>query len=182
MLNLNLGKLKQQSGAQMPVQIQAVCDPLAYGYPDWRFWGPIVFQGSADNKGDQIQVSGSFEASLVLGCSRCGQEVSSPVKLPFDELYTWLSANPDQDGEQDLHCFSGDSIDLMPEILRLIFWELPMKPLCQANCQGLCPNCGIDLNLTNCTCAQDQIDPRWEKLQKLLQEQSAKGGQNHGRT
>jgi uncharacterized protein len=175
MLKLSLGRLKHQSGTQMVVELTETCDPKAYDYQNLRLHGPVTFQGQAENQGELIQLNGVITAKLDMNCSRCGKELLLPLNLPFAELYTWLTESIDEDGEQDLHHFEGDNIDLTPEVLRLIFWDLPMKPLCQADCRGLCLHCGVDLNLNNCTCAEEQIDPRWEKLQKLLQDQSLKG-------
>jgi len=44
-----------------------------------------------------------------------------------------------------------------------------MKPLCHADCKGLCPQCGANLNLESCTCENVQVDPRLAVLKNLLQ-------------
>jgi uncharacterized protein len=44
---------------------------------------------------------------------------------------------------------------------------MPMKPLCKAECAGLCDICGKDLNQGECSCRQEQADPRWAELLKL---------------
>jgi uncharacterized protein len=45
---------------------------------------------------------------------------------------------------------------------------IPMKPLCTPNCQGLCPQCGVNLNIESCTCEKTSIDPRLAVLKELL--------------
>ncbi len=45
---------------------------------------------------------------------------------------------------------------------------MQMKPLCDENCKGICPNCGADLNAGTCRCDKQEIDPRLEVLKKLL--------------
>jgi len=48
--------------------------------------------------------------------------------------------------------------------------NLPMNPLCSADCQGLCPECGCDLNVEKCSCqvicAADKVSP-WSALDDL---------------
>jgi uncharacterized protein len=44
---------------------------------------------------------------------------------------------------------------------------LPMKPLCRADCQGLCPACGANRNVAPCTCAPKPPDPRLAVLRDL---------------
>ena len=51
--------------------------------------------------------------------------------------------------------------------------ELPFAPVCRPDCRGLCSRCGGDLNLGECTCAEPQIDPRWDGLETLLAELEA---------
>jgi uncharacterized protein len=45
---------------------------------------------------------------------------------------------------------------------------LPMKPLCAQACRGLCPECGANLNRTECGCQPKWEDPRLEPLKRLL--------------
>jgi uncharacterized protein len=43
---------------------------------------------------------------------------------------------------------------------------VPLNPLCQQDCAGICSRCGTDLNEGPCDCGED-IDPRWSALQDL---------------
>jgi uncharacterized protein len=69
-------------------------------------------------------------------------------------------------GEHDLisTCFSGDEIDLLPEIAEQVALEIPLKPLCSENCKGLCPVCGIDLNFGTCNCVIEQKQSKFAAL------------------
>jgi uncharacterized protein len=44
---------------------------------------------------------------------------------------------------------------------------LPMKPLCQEGCRGLCVQCGTNLNSASCECAPVWEDPRLAPLKGL---------------
>jgi uncharacterized protein len=44
------------------------------------------------------------------------------------------------------------------------------EALCQADCAGLCPQCGGNRNAGECQCVEAPIDPRWATLQTLLSE------------
>jgi uncharacterized protein len=48
---------------------------------------------------------------------------------------------------------------------------LPMKPLCAQSCRGLCPECGANLNRTECDCQPRWEDPRLAPLKGLLNHQ-----------
>lgn len=169
MLEIKLGRLKHDMGFTMPLELQAACDPAAIGYADILPAAPLEFYGRAENVLGEIHVSGRLTAELTLVCSRCGQPFPYRLTVPFAEVYSSQEVGPDSEGEQDKHQFSGDIIDITPEALRLLFEQLPMKPLCREDCRGLCLNCGADLNREACSCVRESIDPRWEKLRDLLQ-------------
>ena len=48
-------------------------------------------------------------------------------------------------------CLADAAFDLMGQAALLL--ELPLLPLCQDDCQGLCPTCGQNLNEGPCGCA-----------------------------
>ena len=57
--------------------------------------------------------------------------------------------------------------DLNDVIREALILALPIKPLCDPDCRGLCPNCGINLNEETCKCTSAEIDDRWEDLKDL---------------
>ncbi|HQE67620.1 MAG TPA: DUF177 domain-containing protein [Bacillota bacterium] len=46
--------------------------------------------------------------------------------------------------------------------------KLAMKPLCKADCKGLCTVCGKNKNSIDCQCKSEEVDPRMQALSKLL--------------
>jgi uncharacterized protein len=51
------------------------------------------------------------------------------------------------------------------------YLALPMKPLCRADCKGLCPMCGTNLNRGTCDCKREWKDPRLSALKELRDRQ-----------
>jgi len=172
---LSLGRLKHDLGYRLPLDLLAAVDTAAYGYDDMPLGGPLALAGLAENIAGEIHVTGQLSASLILRCSRCGAAIAQDLSIPFEEIYSSQDAPPDQTGERDKHVFSGAGADLTPEALRALFAELPMKPLCREDCRGLCPQCGAELNLGQCSCASQEIDPRWKKLLNMLNDEAGKG-------
>jgi uncharacterized protein len=50
-------------------------------------------------------------------------------------------------------------LDLTEATRQYIETEIPLQPLCQEGCHGLCPRCGANLNREECACALDAVDP-----------------------
>jgi uncharacterized protein len=61
----------------------------------------------------------------------------------------------------------GGSIDLSEVIREQMILAIPEVVLCKEDCEGLCDKCGKNLNLLNCKCKEDEIDPRWAALKNL---------------
>ena len=62
---------------------------------------------------------------------------------------------------------TGNAIDLAEIAREQILLELPQQFFCKDDCRGLCEKCGRNLNLKDCDCEDDEIDPRWAALKNL---------------
>ena len=45
--------------------------------------------------------------------------------------------------------------------------ESGLCTLCRADCKGLCPSCGTNLNRATCDCTRQWEDPRFAALKEL---------------
>ena len=169
MLKLQLGRLKHDTGFHMPVNLIASCDPASYGFKELILKESLRFSGYAENIDGEIEIRGQLSATILYYCSRCGKSFASKYNLPFEEIYSNLDIVLDQASERDKHIYNGATIDFTPEALRSLFELIPMKPLCRDDCKGLCAECGIDLNIQQCSCSENFPDPRWEKLRVMIE-------------
>jgi uncharacterized protein len=60
-----------------------------------------------------------------------------------------------------------ETIDVGTVIREDIVLNRPMQVLCEPNCEGLCPECGQNLNEGDCGHDQESVDPRLSKLQDM---------------
>jgi len=113
-----------------------------------------------------LLIRGSIDSQLDLDCVRCLESFVVPVTLELEETFRLSGASPTSDAP---YAVSGDGwIDLAPVLRELIWVSIPLKPVCNPDCRGLCPQCGANLNIESCTCQETQIDPRWALLKDLL--------------
>jgi len=114
-----------------------------------------------------LLVQGIVKSQLCLECVRCLESFVLPITLELEEIFRLPGAGA---STPDVSYVVGDDgwLDLAP-LLREDAWvAIPMKPLCHADCEGLCPQCGANLNLESCTCESAGIDPRLALLKDLL--------------
>ncbi len=104
----------------------------------------------------------------VAECVRCLTEFQQPLQTYFTELYAFSTA-PDLD-ETSLRLPESGFVDLAPLIREYLILEIPISPLCQPECKGLCPVCGENRNEVDCDHGPPDIDPRLAGLKSLLED------------
>jgi len=111
-------------------------------------------------------VQGTVESQLRLECVRCLEPFALPITLELEEIFGLPGASPRQDVT---YVVSDDGwLDLAPLLREQSWVAVPMNPLCRADCKGLCPQCGTNLNRESCTCESTKIDPRLAVLKDML--------------
>lgn len=116
-----------------------------------------------------VMASGTVEAPWTGECRRCGGPVAGEVRTEVRERYV---AEGGTDVDDEAYPLANNELDLEPLARDAVLLELPLAPLCAPDCQGLCPQCGINRNEEECTCEQP-VDPRWSALDALRDEGSA---------
>ncbi|MDQ6927151.1 MAG: DUF177 domain-containing protein [Actinomycetota bacterium] len=130
-------------GTTVPAHMEVVVDALL----EW------VSEG--------VLASGEVVAGWEGECRRCLRWLHGEARADFRELF---EPRP-RDGET--YPLRHDHIDLEPLAREALLVSLPLAPVCAADCLGLCPTCGADLNAGPCNCPEPEGDPRWQALDAL---------------
>jgi len=108
-------------------------------------------------------------------CSRCLAAVQSPIEVCFQEEFIPVvdpvsGAHISAAEAEDNFVIDADlMLDLGEALRQYALMSSPNKPLCQSDCAGLCPACGVSLNEGPCSC-QSPDDERWRALTALKSE------------
>jgi uncharacterized protein len=148
-------------------------DEVAQTDDPYRILAPVELDFDIHKDHDKFRLEGTTRTELELPCSRCLEPFRMPVDASFDLRYlpaSELSSEGEretQDEDLDIGYYRDDQIDLNELLREQFYLALPMKPLCQEDCQGLCPQCGTNLNTSTCACEPDSVDPRLAALKSL---------------
>lgn len=139
----------------------------------FRVITPVDLELTIHKDQARFRLIGTVAAILELTCSRCLEPFSLPVASRFDLRYLPQSENIGDEREIQSDEFSesfyrDDVIDLGQLMEEQFYLALPMKPLCSADCKGLCSNCGTNLNVASCDCQVRWEDPRLAGLKALI--------------
>lgn len=140
------GEIRPEGAEDLPARCAHVQGTLVRVAEDY------VFDGS---------VSGTFEHA----CDRCLDPVST--RLEASVTWTFRKNVPAETFEEELDSesleedesvfgYEGAEIDLAPCVWEELVLLVPVKFLCKADCAGLCPHCGANLNRDVCACPREE--------------------------
>jgi uncharacterized protein len=124
---------------------------------------------TVEKDNDVVFVRGDFSARVPLACGRCLESYDVTVHPSVDARFVPGPATRGEErelGADDLETdvYHNGELDLTALLETEATLALPMKPLCREDCQGLCPVCGGNRNVTRCACETHAPDPRWAAL------------------
>lgn len=118
-----------------------------------------------------VLVSGTVHAPVAADCGRCLQPVTDELTADVQELFGY---EPDP-GDADLPVLNGDFIDAEPLFRDAVVLALPLNPVCDDDCAGLCSGCGEPWADLDDDHTHDHTDARWAPLAALHQTNDPSG-------
>ncbi|MBT2387522.1 DUF177 domain-containing protein [Streptomyces sp. ISL-11] len=123
-----------------------------------------------------VLVTGTARAPLTGECVRCLEPLERELDADFQEMYSYPDADARsrtadtdddaEDDEEDTLFLEDDLIDLEPVLRDAVVLSLPLQPVCQEDCPGLCSECGARL-ADDPDHHHESVDIRWAALQGL---------------
>lgn len=114
-----------------------------------------------------VLVTGSASAPVEGECVRCLEQLDQTLTVEFQELFLYDGADRAPDDEDELFELNGDLLDLEPVIRNAVVLALPLQPVCDESCPGLCADCGVRM-ADDPTHQHETVDTRWQALVGLL--------------
>ncbi len=114
----------------------------------------IKIVGEVEDAGKNFVVRGRIECQKHFTCDRCLTQATERQVHEFAE-------------EFDKSAAVDDLLDVTELLRDELLAAQPMKNLCKADCKGLCPVCGANLNDGDCGCDKRIVDPRLATLKDL---------------
>ena len=142
-----------------------------------EFLKPLNIRLKAFRVRELFEVQGTLQTSVRLPCSRCLKDFDTPLASDFELTYTKeMPGLMDVFDEEEIELrveeigmiyFKGEEINLQQGIQEQVVMAFPLKPLCDENCKGLCPECGSDLNQGDCGCKREPGSNKFAVLKNL---------------
>lgn len=120
-----------------------------------------------------VLVTATVTGPLAGECARCLEPFAAAITVRFQELFVLAGeAERGDDAQQDdAYQLDGSGLlDLEPALRDAVVLELPLSPLCEQECQGLCVECGVRLADAEPGHGHEQRGGMWAALQDFRAE------------
>lgn len=179
-MEIDISSIKGQPGAGIELEYDEECPELL---DEVKCLGPMHVSVRVENTRESMRVSGTLAASVELVCTRCLEPFTYQVESHFDEDFyptggeqhsMWLEQQKEPGSHPlglDDNFYSGNLLDVSQVVRDSFLMAIPLKPICESGCLGICPVCGVNRNKQKCQCKVDDTDPRLEILKGLIEQQ-----------
>jgi uncharacterized protein len=137
---------------------------------------PVELELRLESVMEGVLVTGTARASAKGECVRCLEPLEQVLAADFQEMFSYPDADDrsrpkaepvdDAEDDEDTLFLEDGLFDLEPVLRDAVVLALPMQPVCQDDCPGLCSECGARL-ADDPEHHHDAVDIRWAALQGL---------------
>lgn len=152
-------KINEIGAEGLPLHVPVTAEWLAAACPEAEMRpGPagLALDGRIDKTGEDYLVRAHLRGELEATCARCLEPARIPIDLPLALTFVSREADKtDADDDPDVIALTGNEIDVGDEVRDEILLAMPINPVCQEACRGLCEVCGANRNVSPCSCKTD---------------------------
>ena len=166
--SMRLSATSESSDSESDYPVLAQVMPLTFS--DVVFPEPVQVNGTVVSEGGYVLLTEDAAVTYETGCARCLAPIRGSLALHVEKAVAEDHGETELvDKENDDYIQAkGGFLDLGEPLMEELMQEFPSRVLCREDCAGICPGCGVNLNLAACSCKQ-ALDPRFAVLSSLLE-------------
>lgn len=146
-------KVLTTRGGNAPFEFSGTTEEiLGEDFSEEGFEDEVRVFGGVEDVERSFVVRGRIECEKSFTCDRCLTQATKKQIHEFEEEFDKSEAVE-------------DLIDITELLRDVLIADQPMKNLCKADCKGLCPKCGANLNDGECSCDKSVLNPRFAALE-----------------
>lgn len=138
----------------------SISDSSWFPDQDFKRVGPVRSEIHLRKKGgSRVILDGYLEVVVTLDCDRCLEtyrhEIAEKFQVDLEVISKAERLPPEHDcsqTEMDTVFLVEPVVDLYQVLLEQAYLVVPSKRVCRDECQGLCPQCGRNMNQSACSC------------------------------
>ncbi|HEX30879.1 TPA: DUF177 domain-containing protein [Candidatus Poribacteria bacterium] len=135
-------------------------EELELFFDDTKFLNPIKVHVQAFRQGEDVFARFDVDFTVIQECRRCLEPFEEKLHTHFELQYRPLKegevVDEFQDEAEGISRYREEVINIADDVRKYIVLEIPLWPLCDENCKGLCPYCGQNRNYHDCDCEEKE--------------------------
>ena len=140
---------------------------------DVELTAPVEVVAELSKVERKTTLTGTITTAISRECTRCLEPVRGGLKFEFETSFldaeevdakAEVEVSPE---DLDVSLVEDGKVSLADIVREQILLALPIQTFCRQDCRGLCQKCGANLNLIDCKCPGEDVDPRWAALKNL---------------
>jgi uncharacterized protein len=117
---------------------------------------------------NKLEIKAESFVVLDIPCDRCLESVPTKVEYSVDEIVDFSDNAAGEEAKEEKDYIGGYELDVDRLVFGEILISMPGKTLCTPDCKGLCSICGHNLNVSECGCDRESLDPRMSVFKDIL--------------
>ena len=117
---------------------------------------------------NKLSIKADSYVTLSIPCDRCLEPVDTKVNYTVDEVVDFNDNASEEEAKEEKDYIGGYELDVDRLVFGEILISMPGKTLCTPDCKGLCSICGHNLNVSECGCDRESLDPRMSVFKDIL--------------
>lgn len=172
-MTLDVVDSMKKKGAVTEIELSGSVEAFEYLGEKISFDGNVVLKGKFSREQSKCYMfEGIVTASVMLTCGKClgwyTVDTEFPVELHFSQKEKAI------DDDLDMYYTDGDTVCFDEAVQTNVIMNIPAIRLCSDGCKGICPVCGINLNIECCNCNREEnveqdVDPRFAALKDFFE-------------
>ena len=148
---------------------------LSLNYEEAEFVKPLSCAIQLVRQGDDnIYVTADIETEISVECRRCITPFEVDITTKLELLFS-IGSESSEESEADERYYDGETLDISEDVRQMLVLEIPAWSLCSETCEGLCLQCGAELNSDACSCETADASPAsasnpFSVLSKMLED------------
>ena len=148
-MELSTALARKRVGESFSFELTEKIEPQSFSGRRVEFEAPLHVVGRYVFDGKAFDLEAEVDTVLRSDCARCLKPFSEPFAFSVEERFVKGGEIGEDD---DLYPYEGDTLDITKAVYDNLFLQLPIVSVCSPDCKGLCPICGCDRNVTECSC------------------------------
>lgn len=172
-MTLDIVDSMKKNDAVVNIDLKAPVESFEYLGENISFDGDVELKGKLLREQSKCYAfDGVVCARVVLNCGKCLNKYT--VDTCFSVELHFSQKEKAIDDELDMYYTDGNTLCFDEAVQTNVIMNIPATRLCREDCKGICPSCGVNLNIECCNCNkkdgfEEDVDSRFAALKDFFE-------------